>query len=162
MNRPTFCLAMLAVVALAGCQQGKPGETAPPPSASPAIPPSAQSAAPGAREVTTPSGLKYQDLVVGDGAMAEPGNQVEVHYTGWLTNGTKFDTSLDPGGRPYAFTLGAGMVIPGWDEGVKGLRVGGRRRLTIPPDLAYGERGSPPVIPANSTLVFEVELVSVK
>jgi FKBP-type peptidyl-prolyl cis-trans isomerase len=165
MSRPTYWLAALAIIALAGCQQGKPGEATPPPSSSPATQQSAPPAAPqatAAKEVTTPSGLKYQDLVVGNGAMAANGSQVEVNYTGWLTDGTKFDSSLDSGRTPLPFTIGAGMVIRGWDEGVKGMRVGGKRKLTIPPDLAYGERGYPPLIPANSILVFEVELMGVK
>ena len=165
MSRPTYWLAALAIIALAGCQQGKSGESTPPPSTSPTTRQSAQPAAPQAtavKEVTTSSGLKYQDLVVGNGPMAEEGTQVEVNYTGWLTDGTKFDSSYDPGRQPLPFTIGAGMVIRGWDEGVKGMRVGGKRKLTIPADLAYGERGYPPVIPANSTLVFEVEFVSVK
>ena len=165
MNRLTFGLAALAIIALVGCQQGKSGESTPSPAVSPTTQQPAQPAAPqatAAKEVTTPSGLKYQDLVVGNGAMAEEGTPAEVNYTGWLTDGTKFDSSLDPGRTPFTFTIGAGMVIRGWDEGVKGMRVGGKRKLTIPADLAYGEQGRPPVIPANSTLVFEVELVGVK
>jgi len=145
--RMAYWLLALAVVALAGC-------------ASTARPPAAQVA--GAREITTPSGLKYQDLVVGNGALAEPGMQVLVNYTGWLTDSTKFDSSLDPGRKPLAFTIGAGMVIRGWDEGVTGMRIGGRRRLVIPPELAYQERGYPPVIPPNATLVFEVQFVGVQ
>jgi peptidylprolyl isomerase len=161
----TYGLVAIAVIALAGCQQGKSDESAPPKSTSPTTWQSTQPAAPSAtaaKEVTTPSGLKYQDLVVGIGPLAEQGTQVVVNYTGWLTDGTKFDSSLDPGRQPLPFTIGAGMVIRGWDEGVKGMRVGGKRRLTIPADLAYGEQGYPPVIPANSTLVFEVEFLSVK
>jgi peptidylprolyl isomerase len=164
MRRSTYWLAALAVIALAGCQQGKSGESAPPQSAAPESQPSTQPAAPqpAAKEVTTPSGLKYQDLVVGNGPMAEEGTPVVVNYTGWLTDGTKFDSSYDPGRQPFPFTIGAGNVIRGWDEGVKGMRVGGKRKLIIPPDLAYGARGYPPVIPPNSTLVFEVEFLSVK
>jgi FKBP-type peptidyl-prolyl cis-trans isomerase len=111
-----------------------------------------------AQEVTMPSGLVYQELVVGEGAVAEKGMNATVHYTGWLTDGTKFDSSVDRN-QPFGFPIGAGKVIKGWDEGVQGMRVGGKRKLTIPPEMGYGARGYPPVIPANSTLVFEVELL---
>jgi FKBP-type peptidyl-prolyl cis-trans isomerase FkpA len=104
--------------------------------------------------------LKSEDLVVGNGAEAASGKRVSVHYTGTLTDGSKFDSSLDRG-TPFSFELGAGQVIKGWDQGVAGMKVGGKRRLTIPPELGYGARGFPPVIPANATLVFEVELLSV-
>ena len=104
--------------------------------------------------------LQIDDLKVGTGATAEPGKNVTVHYVGTLTNGTKFDSSRDRG-EGFQFGLGAGQVIKGWDQGVAGMKVGGLRKLTIPPDLAYGARGFPPVIPPNSTLVFEVELLSV-
>jgi FKBP-type peptidyl-prolyl cis-trans isomerase FkpA len=110
---------------------------------------------------TTPSGLHYEDLAVGEGEMAVPVNLVSVHYTGWLPNGQQFDSSRTGAGTPFQFNLGTGEVIPGWDEGVAGMRVGGRRRLVIPPELAYGERGAGGVIPPNSTLVFEVELLGV-
>ena len=93
--------------------------------------------------------------------MAESGQSVSVHYTGWLTDGTKFDSSVDRG-EPIAFKLGSGMVIRGWDEGLKGMRVGGKRKLTIPSAMAYGAEGRPPVIPPDATLVFEVELMDVK
>jgi len=112
------------------------------------------------QEITTPSGLKYTDLQVGDGAEAKAGQQVSVHYTGWLTDGQKFDSSKDRN-QPFEFTLGAGMVIKGWDEGVQGMKVGGVRRLTIPAQLGYGARGAGGVIPPNATLVFEVELLGV-
>jgi FKBP-type peptidyl-prolyl cis-trans isomerase len=118
-------------------------------------------AAPESKVHKLADGLVYEDLVVGDGKMADPGLTVSVHYTGWLTDGTKFDSSLDRG-EPIKFTLGAHSVIPGWEEGIKGLRVGGKRKLTIPPDLAYGPDGRPPVIPPNATLVFEVQLVAVE
>jgi FKBP-type peptidyl-prolyl cis-trans isomerase len=109
----------------------------------------------------TPSGLRYQDLAAGDGATATAGKSVTVHYTGWLPNGEKFDSSRDRN-EPFSFTLGAGQVIAGWDEGVSGMKVGGRRKLVIPPDLAYGTAGAPPDIPPGATLVFEVELLSVR
>ena len=111
--------------------------------------------------ITTNSGLKYIDEKVGDGALAKAGDQVSVHYTGRLKDGTKFDSSVDRG-QPFDFPLGAGRVIKGWDQGVAGMKVGGKRKLTVPPSLGYGARGSPPVIPPNSTLLFEVELLDVK
>lgn len=104
--------------------------------------------------------LKVEDLNIGTGAEAQAGMAVKVHYTGTLVDGTKFDSSLDRG-TPFGFTLGQGMVIKGWDQGVAGMKVGGQRRLTIPPELAYGARGFPPVIPPNSTLIFDVQLVEV-
>lgn len=110
---------------------------------------------------TLPSGLVYEDLVVGEGQVAEAGHSATVHYTGWLTDGTKFDSSLDRG-DPFQFALGAGQVIRGWDEGVQGMRIGGKRKLTIPSELGYGSRGAGGVIPPNATLVFEVELLGLK
>lgn len=104
--------------------------------------------------------LQIEDLTVGDGAEATAGKRVTVHYTGWLTNGTKFDSSKDRG-NPFVFPLGAGQVIQGWDKGVVGMKVGGQRKLTIPPHLGYGARGAGGVIPPNATLVFEVELLKV-
>ena len=108
-----------------------------------------------------PSGLWYTDVTAGQGTEAEPGRTVRVHYTGWLPNGKKFDSSRDRG-EPFAFTLGAGQVITGWDEGVKGMTVGGRRKLVLPPSMAYGEAGAPPDIPPGSTLVFDVEVLGVE
>jgi FKBP-type peptidyl-prolyl cis-trans isomerase FkpA len=107
---------------------------------------------------TTASGLIIEELKVGTGAEAAAGQHVSVHYTGWLTDGTKFDSSKDRG-DPFEFPLGAGHVIRGWDEGVQGMKVGGSRKLTIPADLGYGARGAGGVIPPNATLVFEVELL---
>ena len=182
MKRNTRWLALATLVAVAGCQESKSGGASPASSSgsgasttttgttsgttsstsSGGMSAGATAEAPAAasQEVTTSSGLRYQDLVVGTGPEATAGRTVTVHYTGWLTNGTKVDSSVDRG-RPYPFTLGAEEVIRGWDEGVAGMKVGGKRKLTIPPDLAYGPGGRPPVIPANSTLVFEVELLGV-
>jgi FKBP-type peptidyl-prolyl cis-trans isomerase len=115
----------------------------------------------GGNMITTQSGLQYQDLVAGAGAEAVAGKSVTVHYTGTLQDGSQFDSSVDRN-QPYSFTLGAGQVIPGWDEGVAGMKVGGKRKLVIPPNLAYGAQGYPPVIPANATLTFDVELLEVK
>ena len=112
-------------------------------------------------KTTTPSGLVIEELTVGDGDAASAGQQVSVHYTGWLTDGTKFDSSVDRN-EPFDFPLGAGHVIKGWDEGVAGMKVGGSRRLTIPPELGYGARGAGGVIPPNATLIFEVELLGIE
>jgi len=108
---------------------------------------------------TTPSGLTIEEITVGTGAEAAAGQTVTVHYTGWLTDGTKFDSSKDRN-DPFVFPLGAGHVIKGWDEGVQGMKIGGTRKLTIPPALGYGARGAGGVIPPNATLVFEVELLA--
>jgi len=109
---------------------------------------------------TTPSGLQYRDLETGTGTMPQSGQQVVVHYTGTLQDGTKFDSSRDRN-QPFQFRIGVGQVIKGWDEGVSTMRVGGRRQLVIPPDLGYGARGAGGVIPANATLVFDVELLRI-
>jgi len=115
--------------------------------------------------IEMPNGLKYTDTKTGDGATATPGNKVSVHYTGWLynnaTKGAKFDSSVDRG-QPFQFTLGAHQVIAGWDEGVAGMKVGGKRTLIIPPELGYGSRGAGEVIPPNATLMFDVELLGVQ
>jgi len=108
----------------------------------------------------TPSGLQYWDIKVGTGRMADKGNTVHVHYTGWLTNGKKFDSSV--GGQPFQFRIGAHQVIAGWEEGVMGMKVGGKRQLRIPPNLAYGKEGYPGAIPPNATLVFDIELLRVE
>jgi peptidylprolyl isomerase len=118
-----------------------------------------------AETVTTPSGLKYQDNVVGTGKTPVVGRAVIVHYTGWLDEGgkkgTKFDSSVDRG-QPFTFRLGVGNVIAGWDEGVAGMKVGGKRTLIIPANLGYGDQGAGGVIPPNATLIFDVELIDVK
>ncbi len=110
---------------------------------------------------TTASGLKYVDQVEGTGASPSKGQLVKVHYTGWLENGTKFDSSVDRG-TPFEFTIGVGQVIKGWDEGVSTMKIGGKRKLTIPSELAYGNRGAGSIIPPNSTLIFDVELLGIK
>ncbi len=110
--------------------------------------------------VKTASGLQYWDIELGNGATATPGQMVSVQYTGWLSDGDKFDSSVDRS-RPFQFPLGAGRVIKGWDEGVAGMKVGGKRQLRIPPALGYGSRGVGP-IPPDATLVFDVELIEVK
>ena len=109
---------------------------------------------------TTASGLQYWDITMGTGTEAAPGKDVQVHYTGWLADGQKFDSSVDRG-EPFSFHLGAGQVIPGWDQGVAGMKVGGKRQLKIPPALGYGERGAGGVIPPNATLIFDVQLLGV-
>jgi len=110
--------------------------------------------------ITTPSGLKYQEITIGTGAVPKQGNKVTVHYIGTLQDGSKFDSSRDRG-NPFDFNLGVGQVIKGWDEGLSTMRVGGRRILTIPPELGYGTRGAGGVIPPNATLIFDVELLKV-
>jgi FKBP-type peptidyl-prolyl cis-trans isomerase FkpA len=107
-----------------------------------------------------PGGLQYIDVVVGSGGEARAGQNVSVHYTGWLTSGQKFDSSRDPG-KSFGFRLGGGQVIQGWDQGVVGMHVGGQRRLIIPPNLGYGPQGYPPVIPPSATLIFDVELLGI-
>jgi FKBP-type peptidyl-prolyl cis-trans isomerase len=151
----TVAVSALAILALTAAARA--GETTS--TAAPAADAKAATAA-GEKIVTTPSGLKYEDLKVGEGAAAKSGDRVEVHYTGWLENGTKFDSSLDRG-NPFPFPLGAGRVIKGWDEGVVGMKVGGKRKLTIPPALGYADRGAGGVIPPNATLIFEVELLKI-
>jgi len=130
-------LLLVAAIAVVGCSGDKSGE-----------------------EMMTDSGLKYVDMKVGDGESPQAGQLVTVHYTGWLEDGTKFDSSVDKN-RPFEFTIGAGGVIKGWDEGVMTMKVGGKRKLTIPPELGYGARGIGP-IPPNSTLIFEVELLAIR
>lgn len=111
--------------------------------------------------ITTASGLKYIVIQSGSGATAARGQQVQVHYTGWLTDGSKFDSSVDRR-QPFAFPVGQGRVIRGWDEGVAGMQVGEKRRLIVPPELGYGTRGYPGAIPPNATLIFDVELLDIE
>jgi peptidylprolyl isomerase len=113
------------------------------------------------QEVTTASGLKYVDIKIGKGESPQKGQTAVVHYTGWLTDGKKFDSSVERG-MPFEFAIGQGKVIKGWDEGVSTMKVGGKRKLIIPPELGYGGRGAGGVIPPNATLVFEVELLEIK
>ncbi|MFZ0278661.1 MAG: FKBP-type peptidyl-prolyl cis-trans isomerase [Candidatus Sulfotelmatobacter sp.] len=111
--------------------------------------------------VKTDSGLVYWDIRVGNGVVAKEGSHVRVHYTGWLTNGKKFDSSVDAG-KPFDFTIGNGEVIKGWEEGVAGMKVGGKRQLRIPPALGYGAAGYPGAIPPNATLIFDIQLLNVE
>ena len=117
--------------------------------------------APTPQEIVTPSGLRYTDHQVGQGAEAAKGKTVEVLYTGWLEDKTKFDSSLDPN-HPFTFRIGIDDVIQGWHQGIAGMKVGGRRRLVVPPELGYGKQGVARVVPPNATLIFEVELVNVR
>jgi len=148
MLKSTFVIAFLALTATFTFSQGKPDNSAP-------------------TKVTgeptkLPDGLEYWDIKTGTGATAKAGQSASVHYTGWLTNGRKFDSSLDRG-QPFTVSpLGSAPVIKGWNEGIIGMKVGGKRQLRIPPDLAYGQRGYPGVIPPNATLIFDVELLSVQ
>jgi len=155
MKRPmlrsrTWALLLLAAGALsAGCSKApdEPTSTFKPAEGKPVPPP--------------PTSLLKEDTKPGTGREAKTGDTVHVQYTGTLMNGTKFDSSYDHGGDPFKVTLGKGEVIKGWDQGVPGMKVGGKRRLTIPPDLGYGAAGSPPTIPANAGLIFDIELVSI-
>lgn len=131
------------------------------PSAPPVTPTSSAPASASNAPRTTSSGLIIETLAAGSGPTAKSGDKVSVHYTGWLTNGTKFDSSRDRN-EPFSFRLGAGQVIPGWDEGVAGMQPGGKRRLTVPAHLAYGPRGAGGVIPPNAVLIFEVELLAIQ
>ena len=132
--------------------------TAPPDGVGPK--PAATATATVGKEVTTASGLKYQDIKIGTGASPKQGKTVSVHYVGTLTDGTKFDSSRDRN-EPFSFAIGTGQVIKGWDEGVMGMKIGGVRRLMIPGNLAYGPEGRPPTIPPNATLNFDVELLGI-
>lgn len=161
MRRLIIAVAMVGLL-LVACGDGEEEEAAP------EITPVPTEAAvdggppPVSGEATvTESGLQIIDIEVGGGAEVQSGQTAVVHYTGWLADGTKFDSSVDRG-QPFVFPLGAGRVIRGWDEGIAGMNVGGKRRLVIPSDLAYGPQGSPPVIPANAELTFDVELLEIQ
>ena len=161
MTRPTITMITLAALALSATACTKKEESKPAENSA-----SQQAQTQSAPAATTPGNanmteLKIEELKPGTGAEAVVGKTVSVHYTGWLTNGTKFDSSVDRG-QPFKFPLGAGRVIQGWDKGVAGMKVGGKRKLTIPPSLGYGERGAGGVIPPNATLVFDVELLGVE
>lgn len=144
---------LLSLSALAGCNQCSGTKSAD------GTQPTTAGEAPAPAEAATE--LKVEDVQVGSGEEAVEGKEVKVHYTGTLTDGKKFDSSLDRN-EPFSFRLGAGMVIPGWEQGIKGMKVGGKRKLTVPPQLGYGERGAGGVIPPNATLLFDVELLEVK
>ena len=186
---PALTLTALALLALAGCSPKEDSASSVPPPTAPASspamtpdaqgpPPAAPTAAPAAdvsavpsttkidgKTVTLktlPSGVKYYDMKVGTGANPKIGQTVSVQYTGTLLDGTKFDSSYDHGGQPIDFPIGVGRVIKGWDEGVPSMKIGGKRRLVIPSDLAYGANPPTPTIPPNATLVFDIELVGVK
>lgn len=160
----TFSLIAASVVLVQGCSQSENNSQnqaqAPADQASQAAP-MADAGAGDANTVTTPSGLQYIDIVQGSGQSPKPGQTVTVHYTGVLANGTKFDSSVDRG-QPFEFVIGQGQVIKGWDEGVMSMKVGGKRKLTIPPELGYGSRGAGGAIPPGATLIFDVELLGVK
>ena len=153
MKRPSLVSIALAAALFALLATGCTSTAASPAPATTTAP--AETAAP-----NFPAGLKVVDEVVGTGATAKTGDHVTVNYTGWLTDGTKFDSSLDRN-QPFEFDLGAGRVIKGWDEGVVGMKVGGKRKLTISPDLGYGAQGAGGAIPPGATLVFEIELLKV-
>jgi len=154
------CILAAAAILTMGCSNATDdaSDKASPTASAGAAQPATSVAPTGSTEEITD--LKVEDLVVGTGATAKAGDQVSVHYTGWLTDGTKFDSSLDRN-EPFVFTLGQQQVIEGWDKGVEGMKVGGKRKLTIPPGMAYGDQGAGDVIPPNAVLVFEVELLAV-
>lgn len=159
-------IAILAMASIAGCTKKEEkaadtGTTTAANTANTAATTGGEASAPAASMTGAPvTELKIEELKAGTGAEAKAGQAVSVHYTGWLTDGKKFDSSVDRG-QPFKFQLGAGQVIQGWDKGVAGMKVGGKRKLTIPPQMGYGERGAGGVIPPNATLIFEVELLGV-
>lgn len=162
MNRMSLGMVLLLgtclTVPLAACGDGE--EASP----TPTVPATEVEGGPpvvSGEPMVTASGLQIIDIEVGTGDSPQSGQTVEVHYTGWLADGTKFDSSLDRG-QPFSFVLGVGQVIQGWDEGVASMKVGGKRRLFIPPELGYGEARRPPVIPANAQLIFDVELLAIR
>jgi hypothetical protein len=168
--RRILALGILAValVLVAACGNDEDEEVTPAVTPVPAVTPASTTAPDAggpppvsAQPTVTASGLQIIEVEVGTGEEAQQGQTVSVHYTGWLADGTKFDSSLDRG-QPLPFVLGVGEMIPGFDEGVAGMKVGGTRRLILPPDLAYGAEGRPPVIPPNAELTFDVQLVSVQ
>ena len=154
-------VAGLGLVATVAAACGDDGEEASPTPAASGTQAAVGSPAASEEATVTASGLQIIDLKVGSGALPQTGQTVVVHYTGWLADGTKFDSSVDRG-QPFSFTIGTGQVIDGWDEGVATMKVGGKRRLIIPPDLGYGASGRPPIIPANAELTFDVELLEIK
>ena len=150
-----YSLVICLIVLISGCAKNEESSEATGPVVTPTV------TVPPAQSVGDVTELRIEDAKVGTGSVAEAGKRVTVHYTGWLTNGTKFDSSKNHG-QPFTFQLGDGQVIKGWDQGVAGMKVGGVRRLTIPPSLGYGATGAGGVIPQNATLVFEVELLDVQ
>jgi FKBP-type peptidyl-prolyl cis-trans isomerase FkpA len=165
MQTKTLTLAAAITLALSTAHAQTAAPAKAPEAAKPAMAAVAAATAPTSKIVTTASGLKYEDVKVGTGAEAKAGQNVSVHYTGWLwvdgKRGSKFDSSKDRG-QPFDFPLGGGRVIKGWDEGVQGMKIGGTRILTIPPSIGYGDRGAGNLIPPGATLQFEVELLGVK